>query len=105
MSRPRMFLKDFHAQMRPLDYAFLVYYSEKYKMPRQEILRRIIQTFVDKDRDLDVKDLGTVATTKVMPELDDPELRDELKRQLKAFTAARESSDAPTQTTPTRTRK
>jgi hypothetical protein len=102
MSHPRMYLKDFHAQMRPLDYAFLVYYSEKYSMPRQEILRRIIQTFVDKDRDLDVKDLGKVATAKVLPELDDEELRDELKRQLKAFTEDRAKADAPTKTMPPR---
>jgi hypothetical protein len=102
MSRPRMFLKDFHAQMRPLDYAFLVYYSEKYKMPRQEILRRIIQTFVDKDRDLDVKDLGKVATSKVLAELEDPELREELKRQLKAFTEDRGKADVSTRTVPAR---
>lgn len=102
MSRPRMFLKDFHAQMRPLDYAFLVYYSEKYTMPRQEILRRIIKTFVDKDRDLDVKELTRTTTNKVLPELDDEELREELKRQLKAFTDERTKSDAPTKTRPSR---
>jgi hypothetical protein len=98
MSRPRMLLKHFHAQMRPLDYAFLVYYSEKYGLPRQEILRRIIQTFVDKDRQLDVKELAKVANGAVMPELDDDEMRDELKKQLKAFIDDRNASDAPTKT-------
>ena len=99
MSRPRLFLKDFHAQVRPLDYAFLVYYSEKYGLPRQEILRRIIQTFVDKDSSLDVKALAKVVNTKVDAEMDDdPELREVLKRQLKEFAKERAASEAPTET-------
>ena len=52
-----------------------------------------------------MKDLGKVATAKVMPELEDPELREELKRQIKALTEDRSKADAPTKTMSSPTRK
>ncbi len=105
MSRSRMYLKDFHAQLRPIEYALLVHYSETYKLPRQEILRRIIGKFADRDKALDLKEFSRLVNGKVMEELEEPELRDQLKQQLKEFVEERGKADAPTATGSTRTGK
>ncbi len=85
MSRPRLLLKRTMFALRPIDWAFVAYYSAKYGKDRGEVLRRLIQGMVDNDKSFDVREFAKYVKDTLIHEEDDPDLKEQLSKQVKSY--------------------
>ena len=88
MSRTRKLTDKFYLSLPPLYTSLLRYYAEKrLGTDPAEAMRHLLDLVVRADQDFDVEDFKKYVQRDILKHYyeDDDELRDDLKRRLKAF--------------------
>ena len=82
-----------------LEKAFVEFYADTYGKSQAEIVRTMISKYVNSDKAFKPDSFNRFVKNKLLPVIEDQELKDELTRVSRDYVATRKASDAPTLTT------